>query len=149
MKDVGIILLIHLLGNLAYAGIIQIDIIKSFGIDKVGIPFSFTKLQAVVSLSLIILYIIIVVLAEELYFRAYLFNEQFLIFKGNTWIVNGFSWSIYHIFMPTNFIALLPLCLMFSYAYQKSRNLWITVIAHLLQNIIVYHTMIRSFTIKS
>jgi membrane protease YdiL (CAAX protease family) len=148
LKDIGIIIFIHLSGNLAYVGLTRIDLLESVGIDNVGIPFTFSTLQLTVTICVMIFYVIIVVLSEEFYFRAYLFNKQFPVYRGSTWFVNGFSWSLYHIFTPTNFIALLPLCLMFSYAYQKSRNLWITIIAHLLQNIIVYHTIIKSFTIK-
>lgn len=79
---------------------------------------------------------IILVVSEELFFRAYLFEKQFLYMGRFTWLLNGFFWTIYHLFAKSNLIEFLPMALLYSFAYQKKRNLIITLIAHLMINLI-------------
>ena len=79
---------------------------------------------------------IILVVSEELFFRAYLFERQFLYMGRFTWLLNGFFWTVYHLFAKSNLIEFLPMALLYSFAYQKKRNLIITLIAHLMINLI-------------
>lgn len=77
---------------------------------------------------------IILVLAEELFFRIYLFEKQFFYMRNGTWILNGFFWTIYHIFSISNLMEIFPLTLLYSYVYQRRRNISMTLIAHLMIN---------------
>lgn len=144
-KDIWIVLVIFILGKFFYNLIIKIEFIHFFGMSSLPRVSSLTSFQSWAMICLIVLFIPIVVFSEELYFRGYLFNIQHLHFKNYTWVINGFSWSIYHVFTPTNFLALLPTCLMYSYIYQKRRNIWITIAIHLLNNIIAYYPIIKAY----
>ena len=144
LKDILSAILLFVLGQLTYFFIMKIGFVHVFGIHGLPQICHLTTIQSWIMISLIILFIPIVAFSEELYFRCYLFEIQFASFKNYTWIINGFSWSIYHIFTPTNFLALLPMCLMYSYVYQKRRNVWITIIAHLIGNIIAFNPLLKS-----
>ena len=76
----------------------------------------------------------ILVFAEELYFRCYLFDIQYKTFKKHTWVFNGLAWSIYHLFNP-KLLIIIPISFLYSYVFQKYRNIWITFIAHLISNV--------------
>lgn len=144
IRDIWIALSLFALSKLAYYFLMKIEIIHVFGIQGITQISHLTSIQTWIFTTLLILFIPIVALTEELYFRCYLFELQYLRFKNYTWIINGFSWSIYHLFTPTNFLALLPACLMYSYIYQRYRNIWITIIAHLLMNITAISPVIQS-----
>lgn len=88
---------------------------------------------------------ILIVLGEELYFRCYLFNHQYIQFGRVTWIINGFSWCIYHFFSPQNILVLLPQCLLYAYVYQRRRNIWITILAHLISNFMALYPSLKMF----
>jgi len=147
-KDIWLVLLILAVAG-TYKFIVKIEFVQIFSLVK---PVPFSNLTSFQSLSLIFLTAIslpIGVIAEELYFRGYLFDIQNIRFKKYTWIVNGFSWSIYHILTPTNFLAFLPTCLVYSYIYQKRRNIWITIVAHLIGNSLAYYAVFKSLLLHS
>lgn len=136
-KDIWLVLLLVAGHAVFYAIIMKLEFVHIFSSHKVlGRP-EFAGYQSVVLIVLILIYIIVVGFFEELYFRMYLFSVQYPVFQKYTWIINGFAWSLFHIPLPTNFVALLPTCFLYSYVYQKRRNIWITIIAHLITNSIV------------
>lgn len=144
-KDIWIIFLIPFVGRVFYNLMLKIEFVKIFGTSSLPQSDPLIGFQAWVMIFLIVLFIPIVAFSEELYFRCYLFQVQHERFKNYTWILNGISWSIFHLFTPTNFIAILPSCFMYSYVYQKTRNIWITIITHLLQNTIVFYPIIKAY----
>lgn len=144
-KDVWIVLLVFIVGKLTYHLIMKIEFVHFFGINAMKQNSSLTNLQGWLMVSLLILFIPIVAFSEELYFRAYLFERQYPQFGKYTWIVNGLSWSIYHLFTTTNFLALLPSCLMYSYAYQKRRNIWVTIVMHLIWLFFAFYPFIKNY----
>lgn len=79
---------------------------------------------------------LVMIISEELFFRAYLFEKQFLYMRNLTWILNGLFWTTYHLFAKSNLIELLPIALLFSLVYQKRRNVTITFIAHVMINFV-------------
>jgi len=91
---------------------------------------------------LVVLSTIIFVIAEELFFRAYLFEKQFIYFNNLTWIANGLFYTVYHIFGKSNLIEFLPFTLLVSFIYQKSRNITITYIPHILINLLANYQFI-------
>lgn len=144
IQNIWIALPLFALGKLAYFFMMKIESIHILGTHGLTQISQMTSIQSWIMILLLVLFIPIIVFTEELYFRCYLFELQYLHFKNYTWIINGFSWSIYHLFTPTNFLAFLPMCLMYSYIYQKYRNVWITVIAHLFLNITAYYPIIKA-----
>lgn len=138
-KDIWLVLLVYFIGRITYNLIMEIEFVHGFGTRTLSHISILTSYQSWTMISLLALSLPIGVIAEELYFRCYLFEIQHTRFKNYTWIINGFSWSIYHVFTPTNFLALLPTCLIYSYIYQKRRNIWITIAIHLINNIIAFY----------
>jgi membrane protease YdiL (CAAX protease family) len=144
-KDILSILLIVIIGPITYGLIMEIGFVHIFGIVTLSHNIHITSFQALSMLFLYIIFIPTVALSEEFYFRSYLFEIQYANFKQYTWVINGFSWSIFHLFTPTNFLAFLPTCLLYSYIYQKRKNIWITIIAHLITNFIAFYPLIRKY----
>jgi len=141
--DIWLVLLILTIVG-TYKFLLKIEFIHIFTISS-GLPpvVHLTSVQAWSLISLLTISLPIGVIAQELYFRCFLFEIQYERFISYTWIVNGFSWSIWHVYSATNFIAILPTCFMYSYIYQKRRNIWITIIAHFISNSIRFY-----FTLK-
>ncbi|MCX6219578.1 MAG: type II CAAX endopeptidase family protein [Bacteroidia bacterium] len=144
LKDLFIVLFLLLFSSLTYVSIMKIEVVHVFGIASLPFHGHLTSLHSWLLIALLTISFLTGVFAEELYFRGYLFELQYTYFKKYTWIINGFSWSVYHIFTPTNFLAMLPTCLMYSFIYQKRRNIWITIIAHLIGNAIVFYRVFES-----
>lgn len=144
-NDIWKVLLLIFVGNLTYILTLKMEFVHVFDGIKPTFNSHITVFQSWYIVSFIVLMIPIGVMAEELYFRCYLFEIQQKRFEKYTWIINGFSWSIYHLFSSTNFLAFLPTCLLYSYIYQKRRNVWITIFAHLILNILAFYPVIKSF----
>ena len=145
IKDILWIVLIVVLSKILTSLILEINFItdlnfrmfKGFSIGHIS------KQDQIISTIIFGVVLTLGVFAEEFYFRGYLFEFQFRTFKNYTWMINGISWSLLHVFSPTNFLVLLPQCLIYSYAYQKRRNIWITIIAHLVSNYLVLFSRLR------
>lgn len=148
-KDILVVLLLFILGKMAYIIMFKFEFVHLFDNSNFAhITYAYsdrTIFKTWSIISLIILIILVGVSAEELFFRSYLFEIQYNYFKDYTWIINGFSWSIYHLFSPTNFFAYLPTCLLYSYVYQKKRNVRITFLAHLINNFLAFYPVIKSY----
>ncbi len=145
-KDILSVLTLVIVGPITYRLIMKMDFIHFLGISELHHrSCHLTSLQSWSMVSLILLLIPVGVLAEELYFRCYLFEIQYEHFRKYTWMINGLSWSIYHFFTPTNFVAFLPTCLIYSYVYQKRRNIWITIAAHMINNSLSYYPAIKAY----
>ncbi len=144
-KDVVIILLIFPIGKGLYNLIMKLEFVHFFGIKAMQQNSALTDVQAWLMIILLILFIPIIAFSEELYFRVYLFSLQYPKFGKCTWLINGASWSIFHLFTTTNFLALLPTCLMYSYVYQRRRNIWLTISAHLINNFIAFYPVLKTY----
>ena len=145
INELFIIIIIFVVGKLSYSYIIEIEIIRNLKIDvyrHFALNSKMFDEWRMIILILLVLLIIVGVFAEELYFRGYLFNIQYRLYGKYTWIINGISWSIFHIFSSTNIIAILPTALLISYFYQQRRNLRITLGVHLLMNSIAGYNLI-------
>lgn len=146
LKDLANIIFVVIIGPVTYRLINSIEVIHVFNKDALIFNTHISSgFQSWIWFLLIAIYIIVGVLAEELYFRCYLFEVQYQLFKKYAWIVNGFSWSIYHLFTPTNFLAILPTCLMYSYVYQRRRNIWTTISIHLINNFIAFYPVLKTY----
>jgi len=149
IADLLLVVLLVISGRICYNILMETEFVKLFNLDifKNKQIFSIHLSRVETTMIFIISMVILTfgVIAEELYFRCYLLEIQYKRFKNYTWIVNGFSWGIYHIFSLTNFLAFLPTCLLYSYIYQRRRNVWITISAHLINNFIAFYPMIKAY----
>jgi len=147
LKDLILILIIVVFMKISYNLIFRISSLNFLVIKGIStIPVS--KNQSWLLVSLLFLFISVIVISEELFFRGYLFSVQLKSFDKLTWIINGCSWSIYHLFTPTNFIAFLPGSFLLAYIYQIRRNIWITIIAHFLLNLNSFYPLMKTFIYK-
>lgn len=72
---------------------------------------------------------------EELWWRGYILPRQELAFGRYAWLIHGLLWAAFHVFKYWDMIGLLPICLLISYAAQRTRRNWASLIAHALFNI--------------
>jgi membrane protease YdiL (CAAX protease family) len=145
LKYIWIVLLVFIVSSISYKLILKLEFVHLFGFKGQPISSQLSTLQSWIIIFLTVLYYPIIVLSEEIYFRCYLFEIQYLKHKNYTWIVNGFSWSVYHIFTSTNLLAILPTCLLVSYVYQKKRNVWITIAIHFFINFFALYPVFKSY----
>ncbi|MGM0504299.1 MAG: CPBP family intramembrane glutamic endopeptidase [Bacteroidota bacterium] len=144
-EDIFWIILIVVLSKITTSLVSKIDFLTYFDF-KIFKGFSLghiSEKEQIISAVFFGLVLTLGVFAEEFYFRGYLFELQYKTFKKYTWMINGISWSFFHLFSPTNFIVILPQCLIYSYVYQKRRNIWITIVAHLISNYLVLFSRVR------
>lgn len=144
--DIVYILIIVIIGPITYRLLLEIEPMHIFDKHMFSFDLHFTSsFQSWSWVSLMAILIVNGVLAEEFYFRGYLFEIQHIQFKKYAWLLNGMSFSIYHVFSPINFLALLPTCLLYSIIYQKRRNIWITISAHLINNFIALYPALKTY----
>lgn len=143
LKDIWLVLLILTIAG-TYQFLVNINFVRIFTIvGELPPVVHLTSFQFWSLISLMAISLPIGVIAQELYFRCFLFETQYERFKSYTWIVNGFSWSIWHVFSATNFIAILPTCFLYSYIFQKRRNILITITAHFISNSIRFYIILK------
>jgi membrane protease YdiL (CAAX protease family) len=81
----------------------------------------------------VLLYLVIYlfnVFGEELWWRGYILPRQEAALGGAAWILHGLYWNLFHWFFYWDIIALLPSCLVLSWAAQRSRSTWTAIVAH-------------------
>ena len=144
-KYIWIVLLAFVCCSISYKLIMKLEFVHFFGLKGHAFSGQLSSFQSWVMITLIVLYIPIIVFSEEIFFRCYLFEIQYLKYRNYTWLINGFSWSVYHIFTSTNFLAILPTCFLVSYVYQKKRNIWITIAIHLFINFIALFPALKFY----
>ena len=75
------------------------------------------------------------IFGEELWYRGWMLPRQEIAFGKYAWIINGFMFNFQHTFQPWNMLAMLPGSLFLSYAVQRQRKTWMSIIWHGLLNI--------------
>ncbi len=85
--------------------------------------------------------VIIGAIAEELFFRGYLFRIQERVFKNYTWLANAIAFVLVHSFAMYDIVFRLLSDLLISYYYQKKRNLIVVMVVHILWNLAGYWFM--------
>ncbi len=81
-----------------------------------------------------LLFLLINVLGEELWWRGYILPRQEAAHGRWAWVVHGILWTLFHLPKYWQYLTLLPGCLAFAYVAQRTRNIWPGIIAHLLVN---------------
>ena len=78
-----------------------------------------------------VLFYLVNVFGEELWWRGIILPRQELAHGKNAWIFHGFLWAGFHIsFFPTDFFVLLPCALAYGWVCQRQRSTVPGVVAH-------------------
>jgi membrane protease YdiL (CAAX protease family) len=72
---------------------------------------------------------------EEFWYRGWMLPRQEVAFGKFAWLINGLMFNFQHTFQPWNMLAMLPGSLFVSYAVQRQRKTWMSIIWHGLLNI--------------
>lgn len=75
------------------------------------------------------------IFGEEIFWRGVLLPRQEVVFGGQTWLIHGFCWGVFHIaFGWQLLLTLLPILFIQSYVVYKRQNTWLGVFIHALIN---------------
>jgi membrane protease YdiL (CAAX protease family) len=85
--------------------------------------------------------VVIGAIAEELFFRGYLFRIQERVFQNYTWLANAIAFVLVHSFAMYDIAFRLLSDLLISYYFQKKRNLIVVMVVHILWNLAGYWVM--------
>jgi len=77
--------------------------------------------------------------AEEIFGRGYLLTRQI---GKYAWVLNGFMWTLFHVYSRWEYLLLLPGCLLLAYVTQRRNNTSIALLSHLLVQMIPFIIMI-------
>ena len=72
---------------------------------------------------------------EEFWYRGWMLPRQEVAFGKYAWIINGLMFNFQYTFQPWNMLAMLPGSLFVSYAVQRQRKTWMSIIWHGLLNV--------------
>jgi membrane protease YdiL (CAAX protease family) len=75
------------------------------------------------------------ILGEEFWYRGWMLPRQEVAFGKYAWIINGLMFNFQHTFQPWNMLAMLPGSFIVSYAVQRQRKTWMSIIWHGLVNV--------------
>lgn len=75
------------------------------------------------------------ILGEEFWYRGWMLPRQEAAFGKYAWVINGLMFNFQHTFQPWNLIAMLPGSLFLSYAVQRQKKTWMSIIWHGLLNV--------------
>lgn len=78
----------------------------------------------------LIVFIILNVLGGELFWRGYVFPRQELTFGKRTWLIHAILWIIFRSFLPWELATITVLGFALTYAVQRTRNTWTSILAH-------------------
>jgi membrane protease YdiL (CAAX protease family) len=82
-----------------------------------------------------LVYVVLNVFGEELWWRGYILPRQEIAFGKWTWIVHGILWNLFHSFFYWELLTLLPGCLALSFIAYKSKSTWPGILAHFANNL--------------
>ncbi len=85
-------------------------------------------------LPLIPIVLVLNIAAEELFWRGMIFPRQELQHGKRTFLVHGLIWAFSHLFQYWLLPPILIGSVALSYAVQRSRTTWVSVVAHLVNN---------------
>ena len=75
------------------------------------------------------------IVGEEFWYRGWMLPRQEVAFGKYAWLINGLMFNFQHTFQPWNMLAMLPGSLFVSYAVQRQRNTWMSIIWHGIVNV--------------
>lgn len=81
-----------------------------------------------------IVFLIINVIGEELWWRGYILPRQELVLGKWVWVIHGLLWAFFHIFKWWDILALLPLTLIIPFLVWRYKNTSIGIVIHFIIN---------------
>jgi membrane protease YdiL (CAAX protease family) len=93
-------------------------------------------------LPFIPLVLLLNIFGEELFWRGIVFPRQELRHGKHTFLIHGFIWGFAHLFQYWLVLPILLSSLALSYLIQRTKNTWIGIIAHILNNGLPFIIMI-------
>ncbi|MGJ8527881.1 lysostaphin resistance A-like protein [Maritalea sp.] len=84
-------------------------------------------------IGLMVVTLLLNILVEELYFRAWLLPKMFGL-GAAAWVVNGVAFALYHTFQLWLLPQLIPLSLFMAFVVYKTRSIWPAFVFHFLVN---------------
>jgi membrane protease YdiL (CAAX protease family) len=88
------------------------------------------------------------IFGEEFWYRGWMLPRQELAFGKYAWLVNGLMFNFQHIYMPWNLIAMLPGSLFVSYAVQRQKKTWMSILWHGSLNILLLVYVIQGVVLS-
>jgi membrane protease YdiL (CAAX protease family) len=86
------------------------------------------------AIPLALLYLLLNIFGEELWWRGYILPRQELQLGRYTWLVHGILWAWFHAFKWWTIPALMIVCLVVPFVAQKTKNTYPGILAHLVIN---------------
>jgi membrane protease YdiL (CAAX protease family) len=96
--------------------------------------------QGVVPLIPIVL--LLNIFGEEIFWRGIVFPRQELTHGDRTFLIHGAMWALSHLFQYWLLLPILISSVALAYAYQRTRNTWVGILAHMLNNATPFLIMI-------
>lgn len=96
--------------------------------------------QGVVFLIPIVL--ILNIFGEEFFWRGLVFPRQELSHGKTTFLIHGFIWAFTHLFQYWLILPILVGSIALAYLVQRTKNTWIGILAHMLNNVLPFVIMI-------
>jgi len=96
--------------------------------------------QGVVPLIPIVL--LLNIFGEEIFWRGIIFPRQALRHGDRTFLIHGAIWALSHLFQYWLLLPILISSVALAYAYQRTKNTWVGILAHLLNNALPFVIMI-------
>ena len=103
-------------------------------VKQLSLPLLRDQFAAQGVLPLIPIVLVLNIAAEELFWRGMVFPRQELQHGKQTYIVHGLIWAFSHAFQYWMLPPILLGSLALAYAVQRTRNTWVGIFAHLLNN---------------
>ncbi|MGZ3602842.1 MAG: CPBP family intramembrane glutamic endopeptidase [Ktedonobacterales bacterium] len=76
--------------------------------------------------------VVVQVVAEECWWRGYIFPRQEQVYGKWTWPMHGVLWTVFHvIFYPWNVVVDLFFCTTVAFIVQRTKNTWVSLFIHL------------------
>ncbi len=95
--------------------------------------------QGVVPLIPIVL--LLNIFGEEIFWRGLVFPRQELIHGRRTFLIHGVIWAFSHLFQYWLMLPILISSVALAYVYQRTRNTWAGILAHMLNNALPFVIM--------
>jgi membrane protease YdiL (CAAX protease family) len=86
----------------------------------------------------LILFLLLNVLGQQLFWKGYVFPRQELAFGNSTWIIHGLLWTITLSFLIWDIAFILFVSLTLSYTVQRVKSTWPALIAHAATLIVIF-----------
>jgi membrane protease YdiL (CAAX protease family) len=82
------------------------------------------------------------IFGEEIFWRGIIFPRQALRHGDRTFLIHGAIWAVSHLFQYWLLLPIFVSSVALSYVYQRTRNTWVGILAHMMNNAAPFVIMI-------